>query len=471
MFIWEHFDIPTVSGDQLIITSADPLAPVPIKWCNANSDSTSAFYSPNTLARDYEVNGLADMVYKMRKLGIESKQYRVVGHGLKVWVSKSTTIARGNIEAGQYDIALATNTNQTNTNYVGRGSANKWYAYDCTTSNDPTVGPQMTAMVTGNINRLRGAIESAKDQEIGFLAADEGATVRWTDTNNWQFQPTFDRGVCFMHNQGWPQSLQPSYTTFQPIGWLRTDLNGMLRPQADVPTVAKAGDILTFQPTLNENTSTSAIITTSDTASPGAMYYDLNKLGCIVTRTNNPAPTATAAGIASTWGLFQAPNGATGDISLKYYNANYEKLDSTGMTNYFQNPDKQFNKGLYVDVSGVDSSQVLTVQVCWHIEYVPKNTEPWSGEASPVDTNFETLDALARNRLAFPIVVKGHSFFSSLKKAFSKAVEAASKIFSTAAPIAQGLLSSIPDPRAQAAAMGLGGAMAVHDAFKRPRTD
>lgn len=461
MFIWEHFDIPTVSGDQLIVTSADPLAPVPIKWCNSNGDTTAAFYSPNVLARDYEANGLADMVYKMRKLGIESKQYRVVGHGLKVWVSKSTTIARGNIEAGQYDIGLATNANQFATSYTARGSVDKYWYYDCTTSNDATVGPQMTALTTGNINRMRSAIETAKDQEIGFLAADEGATVRWTDTNNWQFQQTYDRGVCFMHNQGWAQSIQPSYTTFQPISYLRSDYNGMLRPQAEAPTAALAANIMVFQPTMLENYSTNSLIT----GTSGAIYTDVNKLGTIVTRKNTAVPTATF------WGLFQAPNGATGDQQIAYYNANYDKLDSTNMTNYFQNPDKQFNKGLYVDVSGVDTSQVLTVQVCWHIEYVPKNTEPWSGEASPVDVSFETIDAMARNRLAFPIVVKGHSFFSSLRKAFGKALDAASKIFSKAAPLAQGLLSSIPDPRAQAAAMGLTGAMAMHDAFKRQRDE
>lgn len=457
MFLWGHFDIPTVavgtSGEQLITTSADPLAPVPIKWATGSDDSTATWCTPNFLARQYEANGMSDLVYKMRELGARSKSYRVVGHGLKVWVSRNTNLSRGNLEAGQFEPAASSNTSQPDGLSAYRGFyLSQWGQSNC--FNSPTYGYQTTALTTGNIYRLRQCIESSKDQELGFLAADEGATVRWTDTNQFAFNPTKDRGVVMCHNMGFPAGTALCHTSYEAIDY--SALGGL-------PTGFVAGTSTMFHPTfksenLNTNTWNVAVPATSN------QYLDLNKLG-------------TYASYGYDSGFYGVPNTApaTTASTFMYYNASGEKLGSTAASdltpylNYVQSADLQFNRGLYVDCSGLDTTQILTVQVCWHIEYVPRTIEPWTAQPSPVDMSFDNLSALVRDRRAFPIVVKGHSFFSSLRKAFSKAANAFGKIFATVAPLAQSALASVPDPRAQAAAVGIGAAGGLIQAFSRKR--
>lgn len=462
MFIWGHFDIPVTtlnnSGEQIICTSADPLAPVPIKWAKVATETNAvydpAWCSPNTLARDYEQAGLSDMIYKLRKLGCESRSYRIVGHGLKVWVSKSTTLSRGNIEAGQFDPASSTNTLPYPTGWglpgsTGRGDStyNQWQS-----TYDPTHGFQACALTCNAIQRLRTCIETSKEQELGFLAADEGATVRWTDNNDYAFVPTNDRGVTMCHNQGFAQNVAPSYGTFQPVKW-NTTAGGFYY-------VPSAMEQILYNPTFNDNGQiTTDWVTTSPTGTQCGTFQDINRLGTFVKRSNQ---NALAYPLKFT---------ANQTINQYYFTANLQDVGSSSVTTYMTNSDSQFNRGLYCDVSGVDPSQILTVQVCWHVEYIPRAIEPWAGEASPVDMRFEEIAAMVRNRLAFPIVVKGHSFFSSLKNALSKAAGAVGKIFATAAPVAQGILSSIPDPRAQAASMGLTAVMGIQQSLKRPRDE
>lgn len=453
MFIWEHFDIPVVNvngeGEQIILSSADPLAPVPIVWARGVGDNASTYMSPNGLAATYELSGLANMVYKMRALAGRSKKYRVVGHGLKAWVSRNTNVSRGSIEAGQFDCAQTRNTNRVNTaaGTTGRNNLGTYEHWTNGSSTNPQTGLQMLATCSGNIARLRSSIEGAKAQEMGFLAADEGATVRWTDDNSFEFQQTRDRGLVHLHGMGWPVPTPLTYLSYQPIltdasstqGYVLTDAAFAGAP----PPYTGYSSIPIFQPVYNEGQLTTATLNIGVT-------NGLNKLGSLVTRSNTFSPAGDTPG----W-LIRPTAVASADLNQKYYTLDGVDV-ATEITNYAQQPDQQFNTGLYIDCTGLDTTQVITVQVCWHIEYEPKGMEAWGADNSPVDMNFDELAAIARNRLAFPVVTKGHSFFSSLRGAFSRAIGAFGKIFSFAGPAAATVLSAIPDPRAQAVAAGLG---------------
>jgi hypothetical protein len=110
-------------------------------------------------------------------------------------------------------------------------------------------------------------------------------------------------------------------------------------------------------------------------------------------------------------------------------------------------------------VTGLAPGQQCTVQMVWHIEYVPNPCSTAAATPSYVDPGFDSIILpLLADRSAFPIVVKGHSFFKSLKQALKKATGFMGKLMVGASQI----LSHHPDPRFQAAGLGagfIGGAM------------
>jgi len=291
---------------------------------------------------------------------------------------------------------------------------------------------QGALMMTSAISAHRNSIRNGKEQEMGFLAADEGCTVRWTDTNDFQFQPTYQRSLCYPNGTNYGDV---GYGKFEPAA-LNTATGVPNNPNEawGYPTGPEyrivAGDYIdpiglwTFHDDIKEVSS---------------LWQNRN----FVTNTYY-TPPAIVPGSESVRNFFYAP----GD-------GNCLAMNSTDFTNYLANPAIQFDKGLYADISGLDISQVLTVQVCWHIEYTPLNTESWSGESSPVDMNYDMIAAMARDRHAFPIVVKGHSFFSSLKRALGKAANFAGKVFASAGQTVGGALMSTGDPRLMAVGSGL----------------
>lgn len=458
MFIWGHCDIPVVTGPdnaghQCVISSADPLSPIPVTWGSAYGiDQTVSRQNPNDYARRMETYQMVDIHMQMRELGKRSKAYRVVGHGLKVWVSRNTTVSRGNIEAGQFNVADTRNF--TNTSPAQWDGCQRW-------TNAPGTGPELgvvgTVMQCTDIGKFRSMLSSSKEQEVGFLAADEGATVRWTDSNDFQFQPSIDRGCVF------PSSYQYNYKGFNHLESVNTLANG---------TPVAASSSIQFQFTYSNliQAIPDLYSTFGDFQQLGTLNFwnqtgSATQPGRTVSQQYYSEPQTFAAtsggdvvGTHGFYGIGERPNGPM------VFNTS-----DNGFAEYVRNPDSQFNKGLYVDVSGVDPGQFLTVQVCWHVEYIPKGNEPWDFESSPVDTEFDTLVTLARDRLAFPIVVKGHSFFSSLKKALGKAFSAFGKLVSSSAPAISAGLAAIPDPRAQAAAAAVGMAGGLVSQFTRKR--
>lgn len=451
MFIWQAIEIPVVSmsnsqGDQFIFTNADPLAPMPFGYALTETQGgDSARMTPNEWAAEFERRGAADMIYKFRSLAAQSKKYRVVGHGLKAWVGKSTTISRGHIKAGQYDASTTVNFNAEYTGSSTRVNYKQW-----TLGNEelqPYLGLQGCSLTTNSILPLRASIDGATEQELGFLAADEGATVRWTDSNGFKFQNTKDRGYISINKVGWPKT---NMIGNMPCEGLESDLTSTWKK-----LVAPSAGAKRFDPIFNGTTLINSVTPTD----PFYAFMSAYKLGTNCSSSNRQTYTALPSN-----------PGATAAIAQNFYNNSLEQIyEGVGVqglfAQYANDEDKQFGKGLYIDIRGVDTTATITVQVCWHIEYIPKSFEPWSGTPSPVDVRFDELAAMAKNKAAFPIVVKGHSFFSSLKSAFVKATSAFGKVFAVAAPIAQTVLSQIPDPRAKALSMGL----ATFSSFLQPK--
>lgn len=110
----------------------------------------------------------------------------------------------------------------------------------------------------------------------------------------------------------------------------------------------------------------------------------------------------------------------------------------------------------YIVVEGLQPGQQVTLQMSWHLECEPKRGSAIASTASPVDAGFNTtIMPMLGDRLAFPIVVKGHSFFSKLGSAIRGAAKTVGSILSTGSKVASGLSA---DPRVQAISMAGGAA-------------
>lgn len=465
MMIWGRFEIPVVNtgsaGEQTIMSSADPLAPVPVVFAMTNSDSGTACYnSPMGTCRIYEDYGLQQMVYQMRALGQRAKRYRVVGHGLKVWVSKNTNISRGHIEGGQFSVSQTRNANRLATESTAAATAGSrptgsYYQHNLPCATDRTLGWQVTASTSLNLQRLRQSIESAKDQELGFLAADDGCTVRWTDSNNFQFQDCRDRGYAHLAQIGWPVPSPSTYLNWAPYLTNITSVDGYPLPDAqyNAATYTSIGSLPLFNCTYAEGTLTTSALT--------LLPNSQNKLGTFISRNNTINPSTVYPGFNT------KPNTvAAGDLNQVFYTVEGQTQDAMLRAYTAEN---QFDTGLYVDVVGVDTTQILTVQVVWHIEYEPKGNEGWASTPSPVDTRFDELSAMVRNSAAFPIVVKGHSFFSSLRRAIGRMFSTVSKVVVASAPLVSRGLEASGDPRLMAIGAGIGTAGGVLSQLMRKR--
>jgi len=405
-FIWAKFDIPGIKNsttgvdtyEQMIMTSADPFAPCPLAWGKSyveddvlgTSNFCPGYKTPNTIACDYEDVGISAMVNQLFATQGRAKAYRIVGHGLKVWCSRNTNIQRGTIETGQFTIANSRNSTKKQP-FLER--ARKDQLWSSALGTEGNRGVQATMLQSGGLVQMRKSIENAKEQEFGFYNADEGAICRWTDSNAFEYQPVINKMCVYPLDTTYRQSFQPLQDLVYNIGTAAVT-TGAGRAY---PTVTDADPV------------TGAAPTAASIASRG-----INELCTINVKGGD--------NVAWTWPLYSGTTGNTFHFrKFPESVGTYNNLN-TDCDNYLLDPKKQFDKGLYADIRGFGGNQVISVQVCWHIEYLPVNGEPWFGTDSPVDPNFDMLAALARDRHAFPIHQAGGVFFSNFQAALRDAV-------------------------------------------------
>lgn len=473
-YITEHFQIPVVRnastlanstrGDQLIIMNANPLAALPVTWHEAPKYQASPKYrmDPGVWNKRYEDVGLTNISSQARNLCDNSLKHRVVGCGLKAWVSQDTNLSRGTIEGGLFDPSEARQATVVQDDLSMRYNA----LTDVTVvgGHQPlgrafipqNAGYLGEALVKDDIQAMRMCIRNAKTQQEGLLAADKGCSVRWVPIDDFKFTQSVNRNVVIpcspLFSNGTPTGIvnPSSVSTGQPVCRIldRTAV------QDDRPDgIVNNFDLGTyFCP---------AVVPAAD---PTAIGYGLgsqppshNAAGSPIASMNAITETGTVrqcwnAGATSTYvaATNAGPTYMFGTADLDYYPGSYIDLGDPAMK--YTDPDANFENSLYLDISGVDPDQFLDVQVVWHIEYIPKEYSMDCGIASPIDVNWPTIQAMVTNSEAFPIVVEGHSFFSSLWAGVKKAGGVIGGILRGASSIA----SAIPDPRAQAFGAGAG---------------
>lgn len=424
-FIWARFEIPAHSDgalSSLVVTSSpDPLSPVPIWVSSTTATDVNAFVNPNSWAALYDSLNLRDFVAQCDSLAVRSKAYRVVGHGLKAWVSRAATVGTGNISAGQFDYASITGQAPTSMRQGTNTKANYW-------ANPPgnASGYWGTAIQSRSSTHMRTMISQGKNEEIGFLAADEGATVRWTDKSDFPFKATKNLSC-----------VRPLRHSVRTSGADRLQLLN-LGPDGTVSSATSTDNCYAMP------------VYTADQVSLQPYVFNSTYTN-FYTVCNPGSYNAAQEGLSFTvnaGSFFHTP------ATTKALSGSYTDTDPV-FADYCSNAQKQFDTGLYIDVQQVQANQTVIVQVVWQIEYVPIGTESWSSSLpSPVDMDFDKYAVALRSRSAFPIVVKGHSFFSSLKKAIATVGRGIGKVFATAGAVGP-VLAASGIPHLQAAGMAL----------------
>lgn len=503
-YIWVNFDIPVVqdgtsgTGYQFISSCADPLSPQPINWATTygTTGTNDPYLNPMRYAGQIVNAGIADLFAKTTQLRNASSRHRVVGHGIKAWVSKNTNISRGTIEAGQFQFG------QT------RGSGFQAPVANATTTrvtpftNAPTSSNYWgTVLQDTSYLGHKMSVRPARDGTIGFLPADEGATVRWTDSTGYKFNDSINRNVVVPLARSFGAlgrtigeiSQNSLLGGFGQQGYITgttgannygTDTPLRFHPQiygsdrstaynaADYTTQATAREVgcVAFHPGLRY---ASGVLPTGYTQAAGIHHHYL-MMGCLPSTVNATSATFDPTNLpyrtdaAARMNFYMAEqlldNTTMGRYSValntdatdgNWQGANYVAPTTTGISPLLTNPDLDFNKGLYIDIRGVDSTQFITVQAVWQVEYVPLPYAMASGEASPIDLNFPELQAMVNDAATFPIVVKGRSFFTSLWHGMKQAVSGIMKLL----PSVGSALMAAPDPRLKAigvTAVGIG---------------
>lgn len=443
--LWAHFEVPidigapamgVTTSNFVVSTSADPFAPLPIHFTStdATGEIPANTMTPMSWGIQYAEAGLEKLVYQIEELAQEASEYRIVGHGLKVWCNTMDVNEQGSLEAGQFNYADTEFFNPYNTRTTSMNPSFRW-------GNNPGVNGNAkwhgTALTSSSATCMRKCIDNAKTEEIGFLTAREGATVRWTDKNNFAMQKVKQRSALYPGADKYPQQGNQMYTNPFITG------NGEFVSQGSYAAHPELWGAK-FMP-------------------PGNFMQDYHQafnydLACIQKVGYNGAITP---GMPSSWDQRDVQNfiDITGahqtSYNVYYYNKSQLKIDPNppigfdggdlDMATYYQDEDKNFNTGLYVQGSKLEASSTITVQVVWHVEYVPKGTESFECNDSPVDRAFDEIAAIAKNRLAFPIVVKGHSFWSNLKKALAKGLSIAHRIVGSSEGLLTAAAAAFPE--------------------------
>lgn len=146
-----------------------------------------------------------------------------------------------------------------------------------------------------------------------------------------------------------------------------------------------------------------------------------------------------------------------GNVMTHLQGPNDWKLDVESLTDhdYFYNIPFIDLTGALPDQAGNKSTVIL--QVVWQVEYVVPLTGMDYGTHNFVDVNWDALRSIVGDEEAFPVVVKGHSFFKNLWSAIKYASTKIEGVLGATSAIA----SVIPHPYAKAIGAGAGIASTV----------
>lgn len=431
--ITARLNIPVVSdGDQgrlLLIMDADPLSQMPIWISRVKNEDTStlaantdadAFYfnepdygatavtkdhcDPATWAQIWDRAGLNDFFATTKTLGELSHRHRVVGCAMRANIGVDTTLSRGTIEAGQFNWSESRFTSSHveptfTADLTGNLARQKYWIVD---------EPSVFSTASLSFKKQKGigsllqscayevgkrTIRPARTQDIGVLNADQGASVRWTDSNAFSYMRTINRNIAMPSN---------FYYT--------NGVNDVSSPTA-VSDEAGTNDVQFYNANYKRGGTTA--FNTTGVRNKLALKKYLATGGINGSASNAYGSVYVCADGDSTLEVTSGTfvEGTSGYIG----NSTFADL---GVDTY----QEHFDKGLYIDITGTATTQWVGVDLVWHIEYVPKSWGLVQGVASPIDLGFDSVAAMLRNPQHFPIVVKGHSFFSSLWQGLKKAV-------------------------------------------------
>jgi hypothetical protein len=417
--------LPGATGDLCYYNLRDPA-----NWATAATGAQTRGISicdPLSWAQMYDEAGLGDLVSKIYTFGQLSNKHRIVGCALKTNIGADTTLARGQIEAGQYELSEVKKNRVNGLRATPTDVAfNGMWAYmdvqPATSTIADTrgqIGDLHALIMNNDYATHKQVIWPARNDSHGVMLAADGACVRWTDSNNFKFYPTVNKclmvpDIDFYDNGEEGENVvaedtNVAYTVSDP-----TYLNcNIQRRHRSFGTGAQKGSINCIAQNFQTTTSSPQY----------SQWLTADRTQRVV------------------YGSALQPtyySGTNGPFSLEP-----EKAAMIGSIN---SPDGDFDRGLYVDITGVNPYQVINIEVQWFIEYIPKVYSLTIGRNPPIDMNFPAIQAMVQDNKTYPIVVKGHSFFSSLWHAVKRGAEGAGKLLSGTSKLA----SLIPDPRAQA---------------------
>lgn len=461
-------------GRLLLIMSADPLCQMPLwmsrKITESTGDLKASYVSGGTTiatgagsilwnepqgsdagttsmcdsaswGQTWDRFGLSDMFAQTYELGQISMKHRIVGCAMRANVGVDTTLSRGSIEAGQF--------NWSDTRYIDPAAA---YVPDAAQDSKAQAmwlanfreGNAFCGPATPVIQEFKEqkgiasllkcnaynvgerVIYSARTQDYGTLDADKGASVRWTDSNNFKFQKTYNRNIVLPDRQ--------SYS------------NGVV---TNIGAKTSSGGTLVLDPAANNGSNTyesgeiyamncNASRTDNDATNWKGVNYSAYANGASAgklaylkhTPTNDGWWTGTLLCAADTTQTIELTAGTQSYVSGG--NVTYSAGDAGKEALGTQTFEPFFDKGMYINITGVAPTQWVNVEVVWHVEYQPKSWAMTRGIYPPVDLQFDMLASMLGDPKQFPIVVQGNSFFTSLWRGLKRAASTAVRIAGTA---------------------------------------
>lgn len=323
---------------------------------------------------------------------------------MKVWVAQTDNNQGGFITGGHIEPGAVTHfePGQTTINFATNGGKYQ------TSGSTPPISDYSGA-VAGDVGYqapsifgIKGQTSQAQDTQayssfvsrgvVGSIdkiqGASEGATVRWTDTNQFEIIPTINYNKV-------------AYTNARGVSY-NSAVDEVFAQNYDVESIPglQSGQL-------------KAVNVLGNTDS--TVNLQPRRLVEFYQPANLSPTVGTASGLAVSAGGY-----AYGMAPL--------------MTN-----DQYMHRQPFTLVEGVQPNSMLNVQVVWNLEFRPNNLSPIPTYNCPSDPGWDTVVRIVSDPRAFPIVVKGHSFFKWLKNALRKVKPIAETAITVAETVAGAL--------------------------------